>query len=127
MDDNRIEPRRDFSYYVQLTDASTSELIGGFVDISSCGFKLDSDKPIPIEQEYHFHLALTPNVAQKPYMIFKARSKWCQVDPINPFVYNAGFHLSEIRSEDRSIFNRVLQLYGSKKSKKRFIPPRDSY
>ncbi|MBT3315416.1 MAG: PilZ domain-containing protein [Anaerolineae bacterium] len=117
MDDKRVEKRKDFSYYMQLTDAATRTLVGHLADISTGGFKLDSDAPIPTEKEYRFHLALTPDVASKPFMIFRAQSKWCQADPIDPFVYNTGFHLIEMHPEDREIFNRVLELYGTKKRK----------
>ena len=117
MANKRVENRKDFSYYMQLTDATTRQLIGHLADISTGGFKLDSDEPIPIGQEYRFRLALTPDVADKPFMIFSAQCKWCKTDPIDPFVYNTGFHLLEMNPEDRSVFVRVLQLYGTKKTK----------
>ena len=128
MDEKRVNNRRNFSYYMQLTDAVTKNLVGHLADISTGGFKLDSDGPIQLEKEFRFHLALTPDVAEKPFMIFKAQSKWSQPDPINPFVYNTGFHIVEMHPEDRNIFNRVLKLYGSKKSKRSgYTPARDSY
>jgi len=124
MNEKRIEKRKDFSYYMRLTDASTKNLVGHLADISTGGFKLDSDEAIPAEKEYRFHLALTPDVAEKPFMIFSARSKWCQADPIDPFIFNVGFHILQMHPEDRDIFNRVLQLYGTKKSKGGFSPSR---
>ena len=127
MDGKRLEERKDFSYYMRLTDSITNEIVGHLADISSGGFKLDSDKPIPIGKEFRFHLALPPEVARKPFMIFRAQSKWCKTDPSHPFVYNTGFRLVEMHPQDRDIFYRVLQLYGKKKSKNIFIPPRDSY
>ena len=116
MANKRVENRKNFSYYMQLTDAVTRTLVGHLADISTGGFKLDSDKPIPLEKEFRFHLALTPDVATKPFMIFRAKSKWSQTDPIDPFVYNTGFLLIEMHPQDRDIFNRVLQLYGTKKT-----------
>ena len=102
MDDKRVEKRKDFSYYMQLTDAATRTLVGHLADISTGGFKLDSDTPIPTEKEYRFHLALTPDVASKPFMIFRAQSKWCQSDPVDPFVYNTGFHLIEMHPDEKT-------------------------
>ena len=96
MAEKRVENRKDFSYYMRLTDATTKKLIGHLSDISTGGFKLDSDEVI----------------------IFSARSKWCQSDPIDPFVFNIGFHILQMHSEDRDVFNRVLQLYGKAKPKK---------
>ena len=127
MDDKRNTNRKNFSYYMQMTDATTKKLIGHLADISTGGFKLDSDGPIPVEKEFRFQLALTPDVASKPFMIFLAKSKWSQPDPIDPFVYNTGFHITEMHPEDRSIFNRVLQLYGTNETGSRYIPPRDSF
>ncbi len=128
MDEKRNKTRRVFSYYMQLVDATTKELIGHLADISTGGFKLDSEEPIPVEKEFRFHLALTPDVASKPFMIFRAQSKWSQADPIDPFVYNTGFHITEMHYEDRNIFNRVFQLYGTKKPKgSGYVPSRDSY
>ncbi len=125
MNEKRAETRRDFSYYMQLTDANTKEMVGHLSDISTGGFKIDSTHPIPVDKEFRFHLALTPDVAAKPFMIFRAKSKWCRTDPIDPFVYNIGFRLLEMHHEDREIFNRVVQLYGQKKPKRHY-PPRGS-
>ncbi len=126
MSEKRNKNRKDFSYYMQLTDAATKNLVGHLADISTGGFKLDSDKPIPIDQEFRLHLALTTDVANKPFMIFQARSKWCRADPIDPFVYNVGFQVIEMHPEDRDIFNRVVQLYGTQKSKGNRSLPRGS-
>lgn len=114
--DKRHENRKSFSYYMQLTNANTKEVVGHLSDISTGGFKLDSDVPLPLNKDYDFHLALSSDVAHKPYMIFRARSKWCKTDPIDPFVYNIGFHLIAMDSEDREIFVRVMEKYGSEKS-----------
>ena len=123
MSEKRIENRKDFSYYMRLTDAMTKELIGHLSDISAEGFKLDSDEPISLGKEYRFHLALSSDISSKPFMVFQARSKWCKADPIDPFVYNSGFHLTEIHPEDRTIFNRLLQLYGTNKPDHTRPPP----
>jgi len=118
MMDKRGAQRRDFSYYMQLTDATTQRLVGHLSDISTGGFKLDSDEAIPPEKMFRLHLALTPDVAKKPFMIFIAKSKWCRKDPIDPFVFNVGFHVIDMQHGDRDIFNRVLQLYGESKPRR---------
>lgn len=117
MGEKRNENRKDFPYYMQLTDATTSQLIGHLADISNGGFMLDSDEQIPVGQEYNFHLALTADVTDKPFITFLARSKWCKTDPIDPQVYNVGFHVLEMLPEDLGIFNRVVNLYGTNKPK----------
>ena len=112
--------RKDFSYYMQLFDNETQELVGHLADISSGGFKLDSLSLIPPNTDIQFRLDLTREVANKPFMVFVARSKWCKVDPLDPFCYNVGFQLISISPEDIEIFNRMTEKYG-KKHEQRFI------
>ncbi len=113
MAERRHKDRKDFSYYMRLTNVETGELVGHLVDISTGGFKLDSQKPLTVEKEFRFHMDLTSEVASKPFMVFKARSKWCQVDPLDPFVYNVGFEMLDITPGDLDIFKRIVEKYGT--------------
>ena len=119
MAERRHKDRKDFSYYMRLTDVETGQLVGHLVDISTGGFKLDSQKVLPIDKVFRFHLDLTSEVASKPFMVFKARSKWCQTDPFDPFVYNVGFELVEIAPSDLDIFKRIVEQYGTNSVDKR--------
>ena len=114
MNERRNLERKDFSFYMQLIDNNTQKLVGHLVDISSGGFKLDSQTPIPLEKDFQFRMDLTSEVAEKPTMSFLARSKWCQVDPLDPFIYNVGFQLLNIAPGDLEIFNRMMEKYGTK-------------
>ena len=114
MAERREENRKDFSYYMRLVDASSKELVGHLSDISTGGFKLDSEEPISLEQEFLFRLDLTNEVADQTFMTFRARSKWCITDPIEPMVYNVGFHIVEMEPSDRTIFTRVVERYGKR-------------
>jgi len=115
MSEKRSENRKDFSYYMQLTDADTKSMVGHLADISSGGFKLDCDKEIPVNKAYRFRLELTKDISDKQFMVFQARSKWCKADPIDPFVFNVGFHIIDMRPEDLDIIIRVVQLFGKNK------------
>ena len=119
MNERRNLERRDFSFYMQLLNDETQELVGHLVDISSGGFKLDSQTPIPLNKDFRFRMDLTSEVAEKPTMTFLARSKWCQSDPLDPFVYNVGFQLINIAPGDLEIFNRMMENYGTKIKDKR--------
>ena len=119
MDDRRHLERKDFSYYMRLIDNDTRELVGHLVDISSGGFKLDSQSPIPVNKDYRLRMDLTSEVANKPTMVFVARSKWCAVDPLDPFIYNVGFQLVNISPGDLEIFRRMMEKYGKKVEDKR--------
>jgi len=104
---------------MRLVDNDTQNLVGHLMDISSGGFKLDSQKPIPANKDFRLRMDLTSEVANKPYMVFIARSKWCEVDPLDPFIYNVGFQLINIAPSDLDIINRMMAKYGQKVEDKR--------
>lgn len=110
--------RREFSYYQKVMDDETLQIIGHLADISSGGFKLDSQKPLPINKDFRFRLNLSGEVADKPSMVFVARSRWCKVDPLDPYIYNVGFQLIHIAPGDLEIFNRMMEKYGKEQAKK---------
>jgi hypothetical protein len=127
MDDERRRlERKDFSYYMRLIDQNTGDLVGHLTDISTGGFKLDSQSPIPVEKDYKFRMDLTSEVANKPSMVFIARSKWCEVDPLDPFLYNVGFQLINIAPSDIEIFQRMMEKYGTKSENKPQDPRRSN-
>jgi hypothetical protein len=126
MDERRNLNRKDFSYYMRLINNDTQELVGHLVDISSGGFKLDSQNPIPPDKDFRFRMDLTSEVANKPSMTFVARSKWCEVDPLDPLSYNVGFQLINISPGDVEIFRRMMEKYGTKTDDKRVDPRRSN-
>jgi hypothetical protein len=119
MDERRRLERKDFSYYMRLVDNDTQDLVGRLMDISSGGFKIDSQTPIPVNKDFRLRMDLTSEVANKPAMVFLARSKWCEVDPLDPFIYNVGFQLVNISPADLEIFQRMMEKYGKKVVDKR--------
>ena len=126
MDERRKIDRNDFSYYMRLIDSETRELVGHLADISSGGFKLDSQNPIPDNKDFRLRMDLTSEVANKPSMEFVARSKWCKTDPLDPFLYNVGFQLINMSPGDIEIFNRMMEKYGTKSSDKHDDPRRSN-
>ena len=124
MGERRRLERKKFSYYMRLIDSDTQELVGHLSDISTGGFKMDSQSPIPPNKDIRFRMDLTSEVANKPSMVFVARSKWCEVDPLDPFIYNVGFQLINISPTDIDIFNRMMEKYGTKPNDKKTDPRR---
>jgi c-di-GMP-binding flagellar brake protein YcgR len=116
MADKRRIDRRTFTYYMQVTDETTKQLIGYLSDISTGGFKLDSPKEIKPGQDFRMHIELTPDVADKNSMVFIARSKWCRPDHIDPNTYNIGFEIMNMSPSDMLIFQRMFDKYGSQNS-----------
>ncbi len=104
--------RRNFSYYMRVTDESTSKLLGHFSDISTGGFKLDSSKPVPINTDYRLRIDQTGEISNKSYITFKARARWCNVDAFDPNLYNVGFQITEMTPSDYDIFVKMFSTYG---------------
>ncbi len=123
MAERRHLDRRQFSYYMRVTDESTGQLLGHLTDISTGGFKLDCQKAIPLNARYVMRIDLNPEIADKQFMIFSAISRWCQPDRFDPTSFNVGFQILEMTPGDMDIFVRMFEVYGtsqdsqSKKSK----------
>lgn len=113
MADKRRISRRDFAYYMQVTNDITKELVGYISDISTGGFKLDSPKKILPGQDFRLHIELTPEIADKNAMVFIARSKWCHPDHVDPNSFNVGFEVINMAPSDVAIFQRMFDKYGS--------------
>ncbi|MDK1028818.1 MAG: PilZ domain-containing protein [Anaerolineae bacterium] len=126
MEERRNINRKDFSYYLQLIDSETQELLGHLVNISSDGFKIDSQGPIETDKEYQIQMELTSEVADKPSITFYATCKWCKQDVLDPFVYNAGFHLNNISPEDMKIVESIMEKYGKEHKDKRIDKKQNS-
>jgi len=105
--------RRDFTYYMQVTDDITKQLIGYLSDISTGGFKLDCDKRVAVGQDFRLSIQLTSEIADKNSMAFIARSKWCRPDHIDPTSFNVGFEIINMAPNDMLIFQRMFEKYGS--------------
>ena len=118
MADKRKIARRDFTYYVQVTDDLTKQLIGYLTDISTGGFRLDTPKKIAAGQDFRMQIQLTPDIADKNSMVFVARSKWCHQDHVDPNTYNVGFEIINMAPSDMAIFQRMFDKYGSEKRMK---------
>lgn len=116
MVDKRKINRRDFTYYMQVKDATTKKIIGYLSDISTAGFKLDTPMEIPRGQDFRLHIDLSPDIANQNSMVFIARSKWCHRDHVDPFTFNVGFEIINMASSDVLIFQRMFEKYGSQKA-----------
>ena len=104
--------RRNFSYYMRVTDEATGKLVGHFSDISTGGFKLDSSKLVSINTDYRLRIDQTGEISNKSYITFKARARWCNVDAFDPNLYNVGFQIIEMTPGDYDIFVKMFSTYG---------------
>jgi hypothetical protein len=118
MAEKRKINRRDFTYYMQVKDAATKQIFGYLSDISTGGFKLDTQAEIPPGKDFRLLIDLTPDIATQNSMVFIARSKWCRRDRIDPFTFNVGFEVINMAPGDMQIFQRMFDKYGSQNSMK---------
>jgi c-di-GMP-binding flagellar brake protein YcgR len=117
MPEQRKLDRRDFSHYLRLMNENTGELVGHLADISTGGFKMESKNPIGNNLDFLLRLDDTSDVADKDHLVFTARSRWCQRDPIDLTLYNVGFQIIDIAPEDLEIFIRIFEKHGSNSKK----------
>jgi hypothetical protein len=113
MKEKRNLKRKAFSYYMQVIDDNTEKPVGYLADISSRGFRLDCRQQIPINQNFSLRFELTDEVAEKGFMVLVARSRWCRLDELDPFVYNVGFQIVSLAPDDAAIFQRIVERYGT--------------
>jgi hypothetical protein len=110
--DSRNFKRRQFGYYMQVFDEKTQKLIGHMADISEKGFRVDSPSALPVGTDFRVRLDLNGEVADKSFMVFVARAKWCKPDTYEPNSYNVGFEVINISPTDNAIFQRIVAKYG---------------
>lgn len=112
MPERRTVPRKKFSYYLRVADDDTDEILGHMVEVSDSGLQLDTTKPLPIKKDYYLRVELTPDLADRPFIIFVGSSRWCKMDTIQPNLYHVGFQIMEIMPEDKDIFLGILKKFG---------------
>ncbi len=96
-----------------LTDANTQETVGHLVDITPDGFMIDCPKAIPVGRDFHLHMDTMPDVADKPFIVFIARSVWCKPDVIEPYLFDVGFKIINITPHDADIIRRISDKYAA--------------
>jgi hypothetical protein len=114
-EDKRKLQRRNFTYYMRVLDKMTGKLIGQISDISTGGFKIESAHPLPVGIELNLYIDQMNEISDKSYLAFTARTRWCQIDPYDPTVYNVGFQLVNMTPADYNIFVKMFNTYGSQK------------
>ena len=105
--------RRGLAYYMLVLDANTREMIGHLVDITPQGIMLDSQKPLPLENDYRLRLDTMPDVADKDYIKFTARTKWCLPDAVEPYLFDIGFSIIDISQHDAEIIKKIAEKYAA--------------
>lgn len=99
-----------------VMDSNTHETLGHLVDITPLGLMMDSQKPLPLENDYRLRLDTTSDVADKDFIKFTARSKWCLPDGVEPYLYDIGFSITDISQHDAEIIRQIAEKYAARDS-----------
>jgi hypothetical protein len=110
--EKRSDERRKHGFYMRVTDNNTHELLGYVTDISLRGFKLDTPRILEVKKDYALRLEYTSEVLEKPFIVFIARAKWSQLDPITPNEYIVGFQIVSISPSEQEIYKGIVENYG---------------
>jgi hypothetical protein len=97
---------------MRVMDEATGKLVGHFSDISTGGFKVDCSKSVQVNKDYRLRIDQTGEISNKSYITFTARARWCQVDAIDPNLFNVGFQIIEMTPGDYDIFVKMFSTYG---------------
>jgi hypothetical protein len=97
---------------MRVLDDDTQEMLGHMVEVSASGLKLETNQALPDEKDYYLRVELTSELADRPFLIFIARTKWSKVG-IMPNLFQVGFQIVEIMPDDRQVFLELLQKYGT--------------
>lgn len=112
MPERRTVPRRIIAFHVRVLDDDTHQPIGHVVEMSAMGIQLETSAQLPLEQDYFLRMELTPELANAEFIIFSARTKWCQPDKITPNMYHVGFEITDMLPDDREIYQTMLVRFG---------------
>jgi hypothetical protein len=106
--------RRSLAYYMLVLDANTQEKLGHLVDITPNGLMMDCPKSLPLGNDFRLRLDISADVADKSYIKFTARAKWCLPDVVEPYLYDIGFSIIDISEHDTEIIRHISDSYASR-------------
>ena len=112
MPERRTVPRKKFNMYMRVIDDDTQETLGHMVDVSPDGLQLETAAELPINKDYYLRVELTPELADRPFMVFIAKSKWSRPGNI-PYLFYTGFKIVEIMPDDKAIFETIVKKFGA--------------
>ena len=111
MQERRNASRKNIVFYMRVLDDDTQEILGHMVEVSPTGLRLETIAPLPLGKDYYLRVELTPDLGDRPYIVFIGRTIWCKTDDIQPNLFRCGFGIVEIMPDDKEIFLRILEKY----------------
>ena len=109
--EKRKHKRIPLHYYLKVTENDSAEHIGFMIDISEEGFKLLSEKEIPMGTELVCKVHLPDELEGARDLTFKARSCWVGKD-VNPDYFASGYHIDEMEPSGETVIALIMRNYG---------------
>jgi hypothetical protein len=97
---------------MRVTEHDTEEILGYLTEISLGGFKLESPKQLAVDKDYTLRLEYAIEENVNKYIVFIARARWIQPDPVEPFEYILGFQIVSMEPSEREIYKGIVDNYG---------------
>lgn len=119
MKERRKSERKSLVAYTQVFDLYAGDLLGYLGDLTVQGIMVISEKPMQkdIEITLAIELPELPNI-KAHRMTLPARVAWCEQD-ISPEFYNVGFEFKEVKEEQQSMIESIIQNYEFRRD----VPP----
>ncbi|MEE8574236.1 MAG: PilZ domain-containing protein [Thermodesulfobacteriota bacterium] len=112
-DHKRLLERKHTTYYFDVLDRGSGELVGRTVDITSEGLMLVSEAPIELNKIFELKLIIPFEVAGSNQIEFDAESHWGKPD-VNPEHRITGFKFTKITPEEITKIKRLAEEYSFK-------------
>lgn len=111
MPERRTVPRRKVSFYFQILDPATEEVIGHLTDISVKGLMIDRQQPLLDGTVLQIRIETPPGQFDTKFIDFSARTVWCRPDSMVPNVFNIGMEITEITEINKQMLERLFETY----------------
>jgi len=97
METKRKQERSHLTYYLDVIDVWSGEVLGKIADITLEGLMLLTKESIPVGTQKQLKI-VSSDESFSP-IEFESDCRWCKTD-VNPDYFDVGFHLDEISEDD---------------------------
>ena len=97
MGTKRKQERSHLTYYLDVVDIWSGDVLGKVADITTEGLMVLTKSSIDVGTEKELKI-VSSDKSFSP-IEFKSDCRWCRKD-VNPDYYDVGFHMDEINEED---------------------------
>jgi hypothetical protein len=109
VDERRKLPRKKANEHLSIVDTNTGKSLGQVVNITTEGFMLVSQAPIPVKAVFQLLMELENPVNGQNQVAFGAESLWASAEG-NEGGYNwTGFHIIDISKEAYHCIDSLIE------------------